>query len=231
MATEHILMTPFYQLDSGRSSRSSEKGHMLSSKMRGFTLIEMLTVLSISFIVTAFAVMNIQGALKDGRVTTAYNQTLMALRNTRQLSVDTRKTYIVTLIAPQTMQIWRQDQGAPALPPPVLVNTYTLPWDVQFRTEPGIPTTLTTTPDGFGTAISALDLDQGSGGGGTSIYFKPDGGGYDLAGNLNNGVIYMAHPGDLYSSRAITLYGLSGRLRGWRLYKNSVSGVSQWQAN
>jgi hypothetical protein len=41
----------------------------------------------------------------------------------------------------------------------------------------------------------------------------------------------MAHPGDLYSSRAITLYGLSGRLRGWRLYKNTVSGTSQWQAN
>ena len=203
---------------------------MLSSRMRGFTLIEMLTVLSISFVVTAFAVMNIQGALKDARVTTAYNQTLMAMRNTRQLAVDNRKTYILNFVAPQTIQVSRQDGGAP-LPPPVLLNTYTLPWDVQFRTEPGIPTTATTTPDGFGTAIAALDLDQGSGGGGTSIYFKPDGAAYDLAGNVNNGVIYMAHPGDLYSSRAITVFGLSGRLRGWRLYKNTTSGTSQWQAN
>jgi prepilin-type N-terminal cleavage/methylation domain-containing protein len=223
-------MTPFYQLDSGGSSSSFGKGHMLSSKMRGFTLIEMLTVLSISFIVTAFAVMNIQGALKDARVTTAYNQTLMTLRNTRQLAVDDRKTYVVTFVPPQTIQVSRQDGGTP-VPPPVLLNTYTLPWDVQFRTEAGIPTTATTTPDGFGTAISPTDLDQGSGGGGTSVYFQPNGGGYDLLGNVNNGVIYMAHPGDLYSSRAITLYGLSGRLRGWRLYKNTVSGTSQWQAN
>ena len=115
---------------------------MLSSKMRGFTLIEMLITLSISFVVTAFAVLNIQGALRDARVTAAYNQTLMTLRNTRQLAVDDRKTYIVTFVAPQTIQVSRQDGGTP-LPPPVLLNTYTLPWDVQFGTEPGIPTTAT----------------------------------------------------------------------------------------
>ena len=222
-------MTPFHQLDGGRSS--SQKGHMLSSKSRGFTLIEMLIVLSISFVISAFAVMSIQGALKDARVTTAYNLTLETLRNTRQLAIDDRKTFFVTFALPQTMQVWRQDQGTPALPPPVLINTYQLPFDVNFDTEPGIPTTATTTPDGFGTAISPLDLDQGNGGGGTTIYFEPNGGGYDQAGNINNGVIYMAHPGDLYTSRAITLYGLTGRLHGWRLYKNTTSGTSQWQAN
>jgi prepilin-type N-terminal cleavage/methylation domain-containing protein len=224
-----FFMTSFHQLDGGRSS--PQKGHMLSSKSRGFTLIELLIVLSISFVISAFAIMSIQGALRDGRVTTAYNLTLETMRNTRQLAVDNRKTYFVTFALPQTMQVWRQDQGTPALPPPVLLNTFQLPFDVNFDTEPGIPTTATTTPDGFGTALSPLDFDQGSGGGGTTVYFTPDGGAYDLAGNINNGVVYMAHPGDLYSSRAITLYGLTGRMRGWRLYKNNVSGTSQWQTN
>jgi prepilin-type N-terminal cleavage/methylation domain-containing protein len=222
-------MTHFLQLGGGRSS--PQKGPMRSNKIRGFTLIEMMIALSMSFVISAFAIMSVQGALKDARVTTAYNQTLMTLRNTRQLAVDDRKTYFVTFALPQTMQVWRQDQGSPALPPPVLLNAYQLPYDVKFDTEPGIPTTATTTPDGFGTALSPLDFDQGSGGGGTTIYFKPDGGAYDLAGNVNNGVVYMAHPGDLYSSRAITLYGLSGRMRGWRLYKNTASGTSQWQPN
>jgi prepilin-type N-terminal cleavage/methylation domain-containing protein len=224
-----FFMTSFRQLDGGRSY--AQKGHMLSNRSRGFTLIEMLIVLSISFVISAFAIMSIQGALRDGRVTTAYNLTLETMRNTRQLAVDNRQTYFVTFALPQTMQVWRQDQGTPALPPPVLLNTFQLPFDVNFDTEPGIPTTATTTPDGFGTAISPLDFDQGSGGGGTTVYFKPDGGAYDLAGNINNGVIYMAHPGDLYTSRAITLYGLTGRMRGWRLYKNAVSGTSQWQPN
>lgn len=204
---------------------------MLRREIRGFTLIEMLIALSISFVISAFAVVSIQAALKDARVTAAYNLTLETLRNTRQLAVDNRKTYFVTFALPQTIQVWRQDQGAPALPPPVLVNTYQLPFDVNFDTEPGIPTTATTTPDGFGTALSPLDLDQGSGGGGTTVYFQPNGGGYDLAGNVNNGVVYLAHPGDLYTSRAITLYGLTGRLRGWRLYKNTTSGTFQWQTN
>jgi prepilin-type N-terminal cleavage/methylation domain-containing protein len=224
-----FFMTSFHQLDGGRSS--PQKGHMLSSKSRGFTLIEMLIALCISIVISTFAIMSIQGALRDARVTTAYNQTLETMRNTRQLAVDNRKTYFVTFALPQTMQVWRQDQGTPALPPPVLLNTFQLPFDVNFDTEPGIPTTATTTPDGFGTALSPLDFDQGSGGGGTTVYFTPDGGAYDLAGNINNGVVYMAHPGDLYSSRAITLYGLTGRMRGWRLYKNNVSGTSQWQTN
>jgi prepilin-type N-terminal cleavage/methylation domain-containing protein len=224
-----FFMAPFHQLDGDRSS--PQKGLMLSRKSRGFTLIEMLIVLSISFVISAFAVMSVLGALRDGRVTTAYNLTLETMRNTRQLAVDNRKTYYVTFALPQTLQVWRQDQGSPALPPPVLLNTFQLPFDVNFDTEPGIPTTATTTPDGFGTALSPLDFDQGSGGGGTAVYFKPDGGAYDLAGNVNNGVIYLAHPGSLYSSRAITLYGLTGRMRGWRLYKNNASGASQWQPN
>jgi prepilin-type N-terminal cleavage/methylation domain-containing protein len=224
-------MKPFDEFDDDRGS--PEKGHMLSQRIRGFTLIEMMIAISISFVISAFAIVSIQGALKDARVTTAYNLTLETLRNTRQLAIDTRKTYFVTFALPQTMQVWRQDQGTPALPPPVLINTYLLPSDVNFDTEPGIPTTATTTPDGFGTAISPLDLDQGNGGGGTAVYFKPDGAAYDAAGNgnINNGVVYMAHPGDLYTSRAITLYGLTGRLHGWRLYKNSTSGTSQWQPN
>jgi hypothetical protein len=56
------------------------------------------------------------------------------------------------------------------------------------------------------------------------ISFYPDGSAHDLAGNLNNGVVYIARPGDLYSSRAITLTGATGRIRGWRL----AGGAKNW---
>jgi len=56
--------------------------------------------------------------------------------------------------------------------------------------------------------------------------FWPDGSARDTSGNLNSGIIYVARDGDLYSSRAITVYGASGRIRGWRLIGSAAS--PQW---
>src|SRR5205823_5774884 len=115
------------------------------------------------------------------------------------------------------------------LPTGTLLVSATIPASVQFDAEPGIPTTPTTaptTPDGFGTGKLALDFDQGvGGGGGTTIYFFPDGTAHDVNGFLNSGVLYLARPGNLYSSRAITLWGITGRIRGWRLYQNAGVGA------
>jgi prepilin-type N-terminal cleavage/methylation domain-containing protein len=205
-----------------------KKGHMLFKKARGFTLIEMLMAISIFMVASAFTFMSIQPALKDARVNNAYNLTLMTLRQARQTAVDARKIYIVSFVPPQTIQVFRQDGGTPA-PPPVLTNTYSLPSDIRFDNEPGIPNTPTSTPDQFGIGAYPIDFAINVGGQGTSIFFKPDGGAYDLPGNINNGVLYLARPGELYSSRAITLFGLTGRLRGWRLYKNQQTGTSEWK--
>jgi hypothetical protein len=35
---------------------------------------------------------------------------------------------------------------------------------------------------------------------------------------VNNGVVYLAMPGFINTSRAITLWGATGRLRGWHIY-------------
>ncbi|HTF44810.1 MAG TPA: hypothetical protein VK641_12960, partial [Terriglobales bacterium] len=78
-----------------------------------------------------------------------------------------------------------------------------------------------TTPDAFGVGTPAIDFDQGVAGGvKNTVYFYPDGSAQDSLNNINNGVIYLGRPGDLLSSRAITVWGATGRLRGWRLYQN-----------
>jgi hypothetical protein len=61
------------------------------------------------------------------------------------------------------------------------------------------------------------------------IYFLPDGSGQDLNGNINNGVLYIARAGDLYSSHAITFWGATGRIRGWRLFQNGANPY--WRQN
>jgi hypothetical protein len=47
----------------------------------------------------------------------------------------------------------------------------------------------------------------------------------DAFGLVNDGVIYVARPGDLSGARAITLLGTTGRIRGWRLGPKPGGGV------
>lgn len=192
--------------------------------MRGFSLLEMMAVISITMIVSAIAVMTLQPDLQNSRVVTAYNTALMALRQARDTSIAQRQVYFVTFThnaaPPDTITITQAGTGN-------VVNTYQLPTDLAFTVVTGIPTG-NKTPDGFGNGGTAIAFDQGIGGGNPNVvYFYPDGSGQDVNGNINNGVVYVARPGDLFSSRAITLWGATGRLRGWRLYQNS--GTKYWR--
>jgi hypothetical protein len=122
-----------------------------------------------------------------------------------------------------TITVTQDIAGSPVL------FTAVLPVDVTYHVETGIPTSQTTaptTPDGFGTGANAFDFDQPPGGTGGSnvIYFYPDGTAEDAAGNINNGVVYMGVPGQLQTQRAVTLWGYTGRIRGWHLYDNA----SKW---
>jgi len=198
---------------------------MVQHRMRGFSLLEMMVVLGIVIIVAGISMMSLQPTLQAQRVTNAYNTTLMAMRQARDTAVAQRQTYYVTFthntIPPDTITI---TQGANGL----VISTLQLPLDVAFQTLTGIPTAAGTTPDGFGLGAAAIDFDQKVAGGATNvIYFMPDGTGQDVAGNINNGVIYIARTGQLYSSHAITFWGTTGRIRGWRLL--TYKGNPYWR--
>lgn len=185
---------------------------------RGVSLLEMMIVLAVAMVAGGIAFMNIQPALRQARVNNAFNTTLMALRRAREAAIAERRIYFVTLTAPRTVTI---TQGATG----TVILTATLPQDISFTTLAGIPAA---GPDGFGTGANAIDFDIGvAGGQGNPIYFYPDGSAHDVNGNTNNGVLYIARPGELMSSRAISLFGASGRLKGWRLYTNA-GGTKYW---
>ncbi len=197
---------------------------MRQRRMRGFSLLEMMAVISIGLIVSVMAMVTLQPSLKYARVSNAYNITLMAMRQARDTSVAQRQIYFVTfthnVVPPDQITI---TQGATG----TVVSTFTIPNDVAFQTQLGLPG-VGQTPDNFGGGAVAIDFDQGVGGGAKNvIYFYPDGTAEDVAGNLNNGVIYIARTSDLFSSHAITLWGATGRLRGWRLY--TTGGAKYWR--
>lgn len=212
----------------------SRRAHRAS----GFSLLEMAMVMAILIMMGSITFMSLQPVLKQNRVNNAYNTSLAAFRQARDNAIAQRTSYVVTFndtANPPTVTVAPTFSGFQGVLPSA---TYPLPPNVKFSNEAGIPTSSSYTPDGFGTGAKAVDFGYtptGGTGGQKSVYFCPDGSAQDAAGgagqcmgNFSSGVLYIARPGELMSSRALTVWGATGRIRGWRLYDNG-SGGTAWK--
>jgi Tfp pilus assembly protein FimT len=211
------------------------------STASGFSLLEMITVMTIAIVVAVVSIVGLIPVMNAQHVINGYNITLSALRQARDNAVSQSTSYSVTFsnsVTPNTIVV------APTLtfPGDQRSVTYSLPTDVTFQTNSAI--SATTAPDtsagaSFGTGSNAIDFGytgSANAGGSTAytIYFCPDGSAQTSStcagGNYwDDGVVYMARAvgTDLLSSRAITLWGGTGRIHGWRLYAKSGGGY-QW---
>jgi len=203
----------------------------------GFSLIEMVSVVAISIVVTVVSVLSLGPVLSQQHVVNAYNTTLAAMRQARDNAVSQRASYVVTFsntASPNTITV--APTGATFTGDQNTV-VYQLPTDVTFLAQTGLPSP---GPDSFGTGANAIDfgytatVSGPTGSTQNTIYFCPDGsaqtaacnaGGYAI--NWDGGVVYLARSGDMLSSRAVTLYGGTGRIHGWRLYLKTGGGY-QW---
>jgi hypothetical protein len=184
----------------------------------------MMVAIGIGLTMACVTVIALMPVLKQSHVDAAYDTTLSVIRTYRSQAVSQSKRYILTFTTPGTITVQYWGVGVPVSPPPVTVATYTLPPDIQFAVQAGFPAA---GPDNFGSGAVAIDFDQGTGAGSQNyIMFMPDGSSQDTLGNYDSGVLYLTRPGDLYSSRAISVFGTTGRIRGWRLYDQS--GVNNW---
>jgi len=190
-------------------------------------------VVGIVLTATAAAFLNLIPSIKNSRSNAGMELVLGELRRAHERAVDERRIYRVTFTAANTIQV---DIGTVAIigstitaSAPAFVPAQPdlpLPGQIQFAVVPGIPTNTLATPDGLGAGDKAIDFDIGYGGGGTQIYFQPDGRALDAGNRLNNGVVYIADPNNLFSSRAVSLYGSTGRTKGWTLA--NVNGSVAW---
>jgi len=200
-------------------------------------LLEIMMVVALLLVMGSITFMSLIPVIKQQRVTNAYNTTMSAMRLARDNAVALRTSYSVTftktgttgtlVVAPTLTGGFTGSQSA---------ATYQLPQDVTFDAESALSTTAP--PDGYGAGLVAIDFGytaSGTGTGGSSvIYFCPDGSSQDgtggagaCTGNWSGGVVYLARPGELMSQRALTLWGGTGRIHGWRLYPNGGGGY-QW---
>ena len=203
---------------------------MTLKKQRGFSLLELLITVSIAMIMMGITFLTVMPMFNRNHIDDAYQVTLSALRNTRHLAITQSHQYFVNFnpagFPAGTIQITYQPPavGAGALPPVQQVATYSLPSDISFSVMAGFPAS---TPDSFGSGITAIDFGQGLGGGSLNyVCFMPDGSSQDSLGNYNSGVIYLARTADnIYSSRSITVWGATGRIRGWRLFQQAGAPI------
>ena len=83
------------------------------------------------------------------------------------------------------------------------VSTTELPGDMELGVDAGI----STGPEGYATSSVANFS------GASQIFFMPDGSAVTSAGILTNGVVYVAQPSKVETTRAVTLFGTTGRLK------------------
>jgi prepilin-type N-terminal cleavage/methylation domain-containing protein len=200
---------------------------MTARQHRGFSLLELMIVMAIGLTMAGVAFITLMPTFKQSHVDAAYDTTLSVLRNYRNLSITQRKRYIVNFATPGAITVQYWGVAVPVSPAPVTVATFQLPPDITYSVMSGFPTSSSTVPDGFGVGSTAIDFDQGMGLGSQAyVMFMPDGSSQDLLGNMNSGVIYMTRTGgDVYTGRAITVFGSTGRIRGWRLFNQ---GTNTW---
>jgi len=196
-------------------------------KSRGFSLLEMMIVITIILIMAAVCLIVLWPAFEGDHVTQAYNTTAGVFRKFRNQAVAQSKRYIIVPTPPGTLTVQYWGGGTPA-PAPVTLYTYTIPTDIKYQTQAGFPTAASAVPDGFGSGAVAMQFNACAvlEGGQPCVIFYPDGSAKDDVGNFNNGIIYINNSAYLYGSRAVTVEGATGRIRGWRL--TNKAGVATW---
>ncbi len=179
---------------------------------RGFTFIEVLLVLALLMVISGFSMIIIGPALKARNVEMAVRTVSLQMSRARQFSVDARRLTRVTFTAPSTITVHQQapvaEGGAWTQ-----VSEAELPGEMEFNIDAGI----SSGPEDFTTsqAINFSGLSQ--------VFFMPDGSAITGIGQISNGVAYVSWPQEVDTTRAVTLFGGTGRIKRWKYVYESGS--------
>jgi len=180
---------------------------------QGFSILELLIVVSVLAIVSGTSMILIGPALKARAEEMAARIVTVEMRRARQVAVDTRRLIKVTFTAPQTITVEWQSPGAGGWNP---LSQTVLPEEMEFL----IDGALDSGPEGFGYS-SAINFSIGA----QEIFFLPDGSAIDSSGVISSGVVYVSRPGEVESTRAVTLFGATGRLKHWKY----IEAAESWE--
>jgi len=181
---------------------------------------EILMVTGLVAVVGAFSMIIIGPALEARNVEMAVRTVSTQMSRARQFSVDARRRTRVTFTTPSTITV---DEQAPVSQGGAWtqISTIELPGDMELGVDAGIATG----PEGYG-VTQVADFS-----GVSQIFFMPDGSAVTSAGILTNGVVYVTQPSNsMDTSRAVTLFGTTGRVKRWAYIIDLVPPInSGWE--
>jgi type II secretory pathway pseudopilin PulG len=172
----------------------------------GYTVIEMVFVVGIMAVLASMAVLQIgqsrPAALGDGAMRVVLSQ----MNAARELAITQRRNMRLTFVN-GTVTIIREEVPGPTL---TTISTILFENNIQFATMPGLPDT----PDAFGNS-SAVVFATATGTP-PEVKFAPDGTLINQDGLTLNGSVFVGLGSQTMSARAITIFGSTGRVRGYR---------------
>ena len=180
----------------------------------GFSLVEMMIVVGLAAVLTGMAVSQ-AGIARPGIKGDGGMRVILGVMNqTRQTAIQQRRYVRVVFTTPNLVQVVREDTTSPTVCTvtcTVLSSAY-LEGNVQF----GLVTGELDTPDGFGINAAAFNSTPVAFGSAANVKFAPNGTLVNQDGLATNGTVFLAIPGAALSSRAVTVLGATGRVRGYR---------------
>jgi prepilin-type N-terminal cleavage/methylation domain-containing protein len=197
------------------TARSAEAAHQEGqhaasrhlASAAGFSLIEMVVVVSIVGTLCAAAAIVMPGAITQNRADSGVTTMVNTLRLARDRAVGERRNVDVRFLSTNQIQIARANIPVP----PSTVVTYTVITDVYL--EDGMKfiqySGLGDTPDAFGASGPVAFASS-------PRMFTSEGTFVDATGDVMNGTIFFGIPGQATSARAVTIFGPTALIRSWR---------------
>jgi prepilin-type N-terminal cleavage/methylation domain-containing protein len=186
---------------------------------RGFSMIELVIVVSIVLIVTAISITQLKPNLQNARIDAAMREVVETFRQAREFAIANRRYTQVTFPANNQLQIIQLNTLTPGAGGiNTVLDTVTLAPPLIFTLD-GMPDT----PDAYGNA-SAIVFENIANGPVGGMVFQSDGEFLDGTTFLPiNGTIFLGIPGQQSTARAVTVLGTTGRVRGWK-----STGATAW---
>jgi prepilin-type N-terminal cleavage/methylation domain-containing protein len=170
---------------------------------RGFSAMELLMAVGILGVMMSMAVFQIgqslPGIKSDGAMRTLIAQMNLA----REMAITQRRIMRLSFVNGNEVQIIRENVTGPAT---TLLSSVPFEGGATYSLVSGVPDT----PDAFGNS-SAVYF-----GTATLIRFSTEGTLVDQSGNPLNGSVFVSILNQARSVRAVTVFGSTGRVRGYR---------------
>jgi len=191
---------------------------------RGFSMIELVVVVSIILIVTAISITQLRPNLQNARIDAAMRQVLETFRQAREFSIANRRYVQISFPANNQVQITQLNTLTPGAGGiNTVLDTVTLAPPLIFTVD-GMPVTPDDAlPGGCGT-LAPIVFECVTNGPVGGMVFQSDGELVDGTTFLPiNGTVSLGIPGQQSTARAVSVLGTTGRVRGWK-----SNGATTW---